>query len=99
MLDYWNEKVKTAGMDTKTQTQPGPHEVYYDDGVSRYFIATAAAWESLQRGEHTDADGLNNYSLWCSSCAGSDVGSPDGYDDEAAAIAVAARPDAGEGAR
>ena len=86
-------------MDTKTQTQPGPHEVYYDDGVSRYFIATAAAWESLQRGEYTDADGLNNYSLWCSSCAGSDVGSPDGYDDEAAAIAVAARLDAGEGAR
>ena len=79
-------------MDTKTQTHPGPHEVYYDDGVSRYFIATAAGWAELQSGKYQ-----GDYSLWCSSCAGSDVGNPDGYEDDAEAIAAAARLDAGGG--
>ena len=60
-------KSTLSNMDTETQpTKSGPCEVYYDDSTSRYYIASGAAWASLQSGKY------ESYSMWCSTCADSD---------------------------
>ena len=88
-LTIGTRKSTLSNMDTETQpTKPGPCEVYYDDGTSRYYIASGAAWASLQSGKY------ESYSMWCSTCAGSDLGDSDGYDDQDDAITDAARLDA-----